>query len=835
MITSTRARSYEVGADPAKAHKVMKRKRSFADEGVVLARPRKALRKGICDELEGSNDNHAVRAVVCKPKSRRRKIGVRKDDRAQAGLPTPDSHEAASPTMRLSSHSQFDGTPRSTSTKPPYRDRRVEKSETMADSAVGCVTLHDNMDQPCRVEAQGLGPQLDREVVLSAEEHNSGLSSSAETSSKDLTTGWTRTLDGMTRSEAVTILGTATTPPIGSLESFEYVAPSNVDFDFAKNVALQVERHESREFARRYKYGADIAEEYRRGMTPEEARETWKVRYEQQRAEADELTESEPESETARGLQLVMDTISSQSKDLQHHRKFLRPDGGIFGATMSPQAIPETFDESEGYTTEADQSDNGTPSPSACPCYVFSLEDDLLPFQIALGYQFGVGDLGRFPEHGGTDLLLPSADFETDSTDSMRSDFVYPRHGHFGFDPAYGRFWLHARHRGVRLNDRPLPSRTKILLPERAYISIGPHRFIFEFKVMDKTQFQADIDHHLANYHGQEHVHQVTSATPSSSDVRIANWVLHGVVGATVTSTIHAASDVRSGEVVAVKRLRFGLKGQEAEREVQLYKSIREAIEAHRYRSFVMQTRDILQNEQAHSPVSEVYLLWTPLAQGDFSQFGLLGRWRSVAEHVKRILFVQVVLGLLALHDGGWIHRDLKPSNIGVVKLGASPRAVIIDEGQAIRQTTTGHKAKPKTCGTIGYLAPELENDNFAPSYGKEIDIWSMGAVGYFTLLAGKLPWGCEHNMFRRSDHLPNPDLETFRETHITLLDRSTDSIELLLGLMLVENPRRRINISSILEHPSVQDCHREILIEMESSKSTGQKRSQDVLLSRTT
>ncbi|KAK4551541.1 hypothetical protein LTR86_011104 [Recurvomyces mirabilis] len=86
-------------------------------------------------------------------------------------------------------------------------------------------------------------------------------------------------------------------------------------------------------------------------------------------------------------------------------------------------------------------------------------------------------------------------------------------------------------------------------------ISIGRRRFIFGYKVRDEAIFQDARRGPFAEVHGREQLKQETSATPSTSDIRIDDWVLHGVFEASPTSVIHAASNVRSGEVVAVKRL----------------------------------------------------------------------------------------------------------------------------------------------------------------------------------------------------------------------------------------------------------------------------------------
>ena len=115
----------------------------------------------------------------------------------------------------------------------------------------------------------------------------------------------------------------------------------------------------------------------------------------------------------------------------------------------------------------------------------------------------------------------------------------------------------------------------------------------------------------------------------------------------------------------------------------------------------------------------------------------------------------------------------LKPANLGAVNLGNKPFAIIMDEGQAIRQKKEGHTPRVAHCGTIGYLAPELESCDTAPTYGKEIDIWSMGAVAYFLFVAGRIPWSIKFNMFVPERNAGDPTLSLFRESREGLLQRS--------------------------------------------------------------
>ena len=93
---------------------------------------------------------------------------------------------------------------------------------------------------------------------------------------------------------------------------------------------------------------------------------------------------------------------------------------------------------------------------------------------------------------------------------------------------------------------------------------------------------------------------------------------------------------------------------------------------------------------------------------------------------VAATAFRDALIALQVIHNGGWMHRDLKPTNIGLI--GTPGRAILLDIGTSthLRHGTT-KKPRPGALGMIGYLAPELELED----YDHRIDIWAMGVVLY--------------------------------------------------------------------------------------------------------
>lgn len=91
-------------------------------------------------------------------------------------------------------------------------------------------------------------------------------------------------------------------------------------------------------------------------------------------------------------------------------------------------------------------------------------------------------------------------------------------------------------------------------------------------------------------------------------------------------------------------------------------------------------------------------------------------------------------------HDSNIVHRDLKPENIlyaspeetAPLKLADFGLATLLKENQLMNVA----------CGTPGYVAPEILRGQ---SYGKEVDIWSVGVILYI-LLCGFPPFYDDNN-----------------------------------------------------------------------------------------
>lgn len=110
--------------------------------------------------------------------------------------------------------------------------------------------------------------------------------------------------------------------------------------------------------------------------------------------------------------------------------------------------------------------------------------------------------------------------------------------------------------------------------------------------------------------------------------------------------------------------------------------------------------------------------------------------YKNNSEHFAKIVVFNVLSGLMALHDAGYIHRDIDPSNI---MLTADGHLKLIDFGIAkqMNTLTTGDKALTvagKFMGKPEYAAPELALGDIQHQ-NQTTDIYAVGILLYQCLI----------------------------------------------------------------------------------------------------
>ncbi|KAF5741810.1 mitogen-activated protein kinase kinase kinase 2-like [Tripterygium wilfordii] len=167
---------------------------------------------------------------------------------------------------------------------------------------------------------------------------------------------------------------------------------------------------------------------------------------------------------------------------------------------------------------------------------------------------------------------------------------------------------------------------------------------------------------------------------------------------------------------------------------------------------------------------------------------------REVRRYAKHLL-----LGLLHIHDSGYVHCDIKPDNVLLVPSRNSGTYVakIADFGLSKRR-----KSDPNLRGTPMYMSPEVIVDGFqeAPS-----DIWALGCV-VLEMLTGNPPWGSDPNW--TSEELLIKIAEYWVLPNIPR--GISNDARSFLKACFVRKPRFRFTAEMLLQHPFVSGCEDE-------------------------
>ncbi|WBW74158.1 serine/threonine protein kinase Cdk11 [Schizosaccharomyces osmophilus] len=182
-----------------------------------------------------------------------------------------------------------------------------------------------------------------------------------------------------------------------------------------------------------------------------------------------------------------------------------------------------------------------------------------------------------------------------------------------------------------------------------------------------------------------------------------------------------------------------------------------------------------------------------------------------------KTLMLQLLASTATIHYHWYLHRDLKPSNLLMNNTG---EIKVADFGLA-RPTSEPKSKLTRVVVTLWYRAPELLLGT--PSYGREIDMWSIGCifaemVNRSPLFPGKNELDQLHKIFTvlgypdeedwpqyrllpHANKIKLPTIKTkprLREVVKNLTANGFDLMERLLSL----NPAKRISAKEALQHP---------------------------------
>ncbi|CEM03300.1 unnamed protein product [Vitrella brassicaformis CCMP3155] len=277
-------------------------------------------------------------------------------------------------------------------------------------------------------------------------------------------------------------------------------------------------------------------------------------------------------------------------------------------------------------------------------------------------------------------------------------------------------------------------------------------------------------------------------------------------VGEGTYGTVYRAKDRRSGEIVALKKVRLHSEKEgfprTGVREIRILRSLQHPN--------VVQLREVTVGAQMNS----IFLVFE-YCEHDLAT--LLDNMSSPFSHAEiKCLLLQLLRAIQHLHDNFIIHRDVKLSNLLLNNKGTLKLA---DFGLA-REFGSPSEPATQNVVTLWYRAPELLFG--APSYSMAIDMWAVGCIfGELLYHQPILPGKNESQQVQLICNLlgtPNPKIwpeisslpnyrkftlpqNQYNNLSVRFPDESANCLD-LLNKMLTFNPDKRISAREALKHP---------------------------------
>ncbi|XP_033115584.1 maternal embryonic leucine zipper kinase-like isoform X2 [Anneissia japonica] len=262
----------------------------------------------------------------------------------------------------------------------------------------------------------------------------------------------------------------------------------------------------------------------------------------------------------------------------------------------------------------------------------------------------------------------------------------------------------------------------------------------------------------------------------SEYDIIKQRYHLKETVGSGGFAKVKLATHILTGEKVAIKIMDKRQLGDDLPRVKTEIKALQELVHQH-----ICTLYEVVETEK------KIFMVMEYCPGGEL--FDYIVAKDRLREEEARAFFRQIVSAVAFIHFNGYAHRDLKPENL------------LLDEEQSLKLIDFGLAAKPKggmshhlttCCGSPAYAAPELISGK--QYLGAEADVWSMGVLLY-ALLCGFLPFDDENvaHLYRKIQKGDYDEPEWL-----------SDGCKEILKRMLQVNPKRRISITQLIEHPWV-------------------------------
>ena len=264
---------------------------------------------------------------------------------------------------------------------------------------------------------------------------------------------------------------------------------------------------------------------------------------------------------------------------------------------------------------------------------------------------------------------------------------------------------------------------------------------------------------------------------------KVGKYELGRTLGEGTFGKVKYAVNTETNEAVAIKvldkeKIQKQNMGNQIKKEISIMKMVKH--------EFIVGMIEVLASK------TKIFIVLELIVGGElFDKIVTVGK---LSEEQAFFYFEQLVEGVEYCHKLGVCHRDLKPENLlldqndnlKISDFGLSSLYVGDAEMDGAARTELLHT----TCGTPNYVAPEVIADQGYD--GKKADVWSIGVILY-VLLAGFLPFdeGTIMALFSK-----------IQKADFTYPKWFSLEVRALLDLVLVADPKVRISLTQLKDHP---------------------------------
>lgn len=191
-------------------------------------------------------------------------------------------------------------------------------------------------------------------------------------------------------------------------------------------------------------------------------------------------------------------------------------------------------------------------------------------------------------------------------------------------------------------------------------------------------------------------------------------YTILGQLGDGSFGTVNKAQHTTSGEIVAIKKMKQRFKSWEECLQLREIQSLRK-----------LQHFNLIKLKEVIRENTELFLIF------DYCEKNIFHILRQRAEEMHgaasfndkeiRSIMCQTLLGIQAVHKGGFMHRDLKPENL----LVKGDLVKVADFGLA--KEIRSRPPFTEYIATRWYRAPEIILHS--PNYNSPVDIWACGVI----------------------------------------------------------------------------------------------------------